>query len=257
MAAVPQDPADAPELLRVGVLGCGNVGGPLVELIAAQGDAIEARTGVRLDVTRVAVRDLSKPRPRRHRPGAAHRRRPRRGRRPRHRPRGRAHRRHRPRPGAHPRRPQGGQAGRHRQQGAARHRRRRALRGGRGRRRRPALRGRRGRRHPDHPAAARVARRGADHPGARASSTAPPTSSSPAWPSRGRPTRRRWPRPRRWATPRPTPPPTSRATTRGPRSPIIASIAFGAAVVADDVHHEGITAHHARRHRVRRLGSAT
>ncbi len=56
-------PADAPEVLRVGVLGCGNVGGPLVELIAAQGGAIEARTGVRLVVTRVAVRDLSKPRP--------------------------------------------------------------------------------------------------------------------------------------------------------------------------------------------------
>ncbi len=56
-------PADAPEVLRVGVLGCGNVGGPLVELIAAQGDAIESRTGVRLAVTRVAVRDLSKPRP--------------------------------------------------------------------------------------------------------------------------------------------------------------------------------------------------
>jgi homoserine dehydrogenase len=60
-------PADAPEVLRVGVLGCGNVGGPLVELIAAQGDAIEARTGVRLVVTRVAVRDLTKPRAHRRR----------------------------------------------------------------------------------------------------------------------------------------------------------------------------------------------
>jgi len=49
--------------VRVGVLGCGNVGGPLVELIAAQGDDIEARTGLRLAVVRVAVRDLAKPRP--------------------------------------------------------------------------------------------------------------------------------------------------------------------------------------------------
>ena len=38
-----------------------------------------------------------------------------------------------------------------------------------------------------------------------------------------------------------TPPPTSRATTPAPRSAIIASIAFGAAVVAGDVHLEGIT----------------
>jgi homoserine dehydrogenase len=49
--------------VRVGVLGCGNVGGPLVELVAAQGDAIEARTGVRLEVVGVAVRDLAKARP--------------------------------------------------------------------------------------------------------------------------------------------------------------------------------------------------
>ncbi|MGH9084435.1 MAG: homoserine dehydrogenase [Acidimicrobiales bacterium] len=56
------DVADTP-VVRVGVLGCGNVGAPLVELIAAQGDAIEARTGIRLEVTRIAVRDLSKPRP--------------------------------------------------------------------------------------------------------------------------------------------------------------------------------------------------
>jgi homoserine dehydrogenase len=49
--------------VRVGVLGCGNVGAPLVELIGAQGPTIEARTGLRLEVTRVAVRDLAKPRP--------------------------------------------------------------------------------------------------------------------------------------------------------------------------------------------------
>ena len=46
--------------MRVGLLGCGNVGGALVELVAKEADAIAARTGVRLEVTRIAVRDASK-----------------------------------------------------------------------------------------------------------------------------------------------------------------------------------------------------
>jgi homoserine dehydrogenase len=46
----------------VGVLGCGNVGAAFVQLVGEQADAIEARTGVRLEVTRVAVRNLSKER---------------------------------------------------------------------------------------------------------------------------------------------------------------------------------------------------
>jgi homoserine dehydrogenase len=50
-------------VVRVGVLGCGNVGAPLIELISSQGAAIEARTGLRLEVTRVAVRDIAKHRP--------------------------------------------------------------------------------------------------------------------------------------------------------------------------------------------------
>ena len=50
------------KLIRVGVLGCGNVGAPLVALIARQQATIEARTGVRLDVVAVAVRNLSKER---------------------------------------------------------------------------------------------------------------------------------------------------------------------------------------------------
>jgi homoserine dehydrogenase len=49
--------------VRVGVLGCGNVGAPLVELLASQAGAIEDRTGLRLEVTRIAVRDITKPRP--------------------------------------------------------------------------------------------------------------------------------------------------------------------------------------------------
>jgi homoserine dehydrogenase len=48
--------------VRVGVLGCGNVGAALVQLIESQADAIEARTGLRLAVTRVAVRNLSRER---------------------------------------------------------------------------------------------------------------------------------------------------------------------------------------------------
>ncbi|HEY1118244.1 MAG TPA: homoserine dehydrogenase, partial [Acidimicrobiales bacterium] len=49
--------------IRVGLLGCGVVGGSLVGLLAARGDDIEARTGLRFEVGPVAVRDLDKPRP--------------------------------------------------------------------------------------------------------------------------------------------------------------------------------------------------
>jgi homoserine dehydrogenase len=51
------------ETVRVGVLGCGNVGAALVELLQTQGAEIEARTGLRLEVTRVAVRSVSRERP--------------------------------------------------------------------------------------------------------------------------------------------------------------------------------------------------
>ncbi len=48
--------------VRIGVLGCGNVGAAFVGLIAAQAKEIEARTGVALEVTRVAVRNLARDR---------------------------------------------------------------------------------------------------------------------------------------------------------------------------------------------------
>jgi homoserine dehydrogenase len=48
--------------VRIGVLGCGNVGGAFVGLVADQAKEIEARTGVRLEVTRIAVRNLSRDR---------------------------------------------------------------------------------------------------------------------------------------------------------------------------------------------------
>jgi homoserine dehydrogenase len=48
--------------VRIGVLGCGNVGAAFVQLAAQQADDIEARTGLRLEITRVAVRNLSRER---------------------------------------------------------------------------------------------------------------------------------------------------------------------------------------------------
>ncbi|MBI4884386.1 MAG: homoserine dehydrogenase [Actinobacteria bacterium] len=47
-------------VINVGVLGCGNVGAQLVSLINAQSMSIAARTGVRLEIAAVAVRDLGK-----------------------------------------------------------------------------------------------------------------------------------------------------------------------------------------------------
>ncbi len=51
-----------PHPVRIGLLGCGNVGAGLVTLVAEQADAIERRTGLRLEITRVAVRNLGKAR---------------------------------------------------------------------------------------------------------------------------------------------------------------------------------------------------
>jgi homoserine dehydrogenase len=48
--------------VRVGVLGCGNVGGGLVQLLTTGGDALAERTGLRLELTRVAVRNTAKER---------------------------------------------------------------------------------------------------------------------------------------------------------------------------------------------------
>ncbi|MGE0000016.1 MAG: homoserine dehydrogenase [Ilumatobacteraceae bacterium] len=48
--------------VRIGLLGCGNVGAALVQLVADQQRSIEARTGLRLEITSVAVRNLSRER---------------------------------------------------------------------------------------------------------------------------------------------------------------------------------------------------
>jgi homoserine dehydrogenase len=52
----------AEDVVRIGLLGCGHVGSALVRLITDNGDAIEGRTGVRLQVEKVAVRNLSRER---------------------------------------------------------------------------------------------------------------------------------------------------------------------------------------------------
>lgn len=49
----------SPRRVRLGVLGCGNVGSAFVGLVAEQSAAVAARTGVELEVVRVAVRNLS------------------------------------------------------------------------------------------------------------------------------------------------------------------------------------------------------
>src|SRR5256885_14399732 len=49
-------------LVRVGVLGCGNVGAALVRALEANADLITQRSGIRLEVARVAVHNLAKER---------------------------------------------------------------------------------------------------------------------------------------------------------------------------------------------------
>lgn len=49
-------------VVRIGVLGCGNVGAALVQLVERQAEVILKRTGVSLQVARVAVRNVSRDR---------------------------------------------------------------------------------------------------------------------------------------------------------------------------------------------------
>ncbi|MGH9149566.1 MAG: homoserine dehydrogenase, partial [Acidimicrobiales bacterium] len=48
--------------VTVGILGCGHVGSALVQLLTEQGDAITERAGLRIELAKVAVRDLAKAR---------------------------------------------------------------------------------------------------------------------------------------------------------------------------------------------------
>ncbi|MGI8686100.1 MAG: homoserine dehydrogenase [Acidimicrobiales bacterium] len=48
--------------IRIGLLGCGNVGAALVQLLVSEPDAMAQRTGLRFEVARVAVRNLARQR---------------------------------------------------------------------------------------------------------------------------------------------------------------------------------------------------
>ena len=49
-------------IIRIGILGCGNVGAALYRLIEQQSEVIEKRTGLRLEVASIAVRNISRER---------------------------------------------------------------------------------------------------------------------------------------------------------------------------------------------------
>ncbi|MGB2941236.1 MAG: homoserine dehydrogenase, partial [Candidatus Macondimonas sp.] len=51
------------DTVNIGLLGLGTVGGGTLQLLKRHADAIERRTGRRVQVRRVLVRDLAKPRP--------------------------------------------------------------------------------------------------------------------------------------------------------------------------------------------------
>ena len=53
---------DQRDVVRVGLLGCGNVGAALVGLLRSNADLIRARAGVGIEVTRVAVRNVARER---------------------------------------------------------------------------------------------------------------------------------------------------------------------------------------------------
>ncbi len=50
------------QVIRIGLLGCGTVGAGVVTILAREADDITARTGAKLEVTRVAVRDPARDR---------------------------------------------------------------------------------------------------------------------------------------------------------------------------------------------------
>ena len=56
------EPTPNQRTVAIGVLGCGNVGAALIEQVGRRSDSIFERTGMRLEITKVAVRSLSKER---------------------------------------------------------------------------------------------------------------------------------------------------------------------------------------------------
>lgn len=65
----PTAPHIAANELRIGLLGCGTVGGAVVRLLQENAEALHRRTGVALRITSVAIADPSKPRDVRLAPG--------------------------------------------------------------------------------------------------------------------------------------------------------------------------------------------
>ena len=59
----PSSEAGGTDIVRVGLLGYGNVGVAFTRLIDSQAEAIALRTGLELRVTRIAVRDMERTRP--------------------------------------------------------------------------------------------------------------------------------------------------------------------------------------------------
>jgi len=59
---VAQDLSSAQRTLTVGVLGAGTVGSQVIRLLTEQADDFAARSGARLEITGVAVRDVNAPR---------------------------------------------------------------------------------------------------------------------------------------------------------------------------------------------------
>ena len=57
-----QDSSPAQRTLTVGVLGAGTVGSQVIRLLTEQADDFAARSGARLEITGVAVRDVNAPR---------------------------------------------------------------------------------------------------------------------------------------------------------------------------------------------------
>ena len=50
------------DTVRIGLLGCGNVGAAVVRMLVEHAEDIERRAGARIEVARVAVRDPDRPR---------------------------------------------------------------------------------------------------------------------------------------------------------------------------------------------------
>ena len=124
--------------------------------------------------------------------------------------------------------------------------------------RRPAVRGGGRRRHPAHPPAARVAASASRSAACMGIVNGTTNYILTQMTEDGRRLRRRAGRGAgARATPSATPPPTSRASTPGPRRRSSPSIAFGAAGRGRRRLPRGHQRHHRRRHRLRRAASAT